>query len=476
VYDIEAYRIVSSALNLSRPANQLTPILHSSYIYRPDLFSKGASMSSLPLTAGATAELQRLDQAHIVHPHQVVGQPKPPIVIARGRGCRLWDTDGNEYLDATCGLWQCAVGHGREELVKIAAAQMQELEFYASFWDFTNEPAARLAGRLSELAGPGLSRMHFTSGGSEGTALAIKLARLAWDNAGKPDRDVVLSRHRAYHGSGAGASLAATGLDLLKDGFDPICPGFVHLTAPHARKLGPDATDFLIRELESTISQIGPQNIAAFIGEPIMGVAGVITPPDDYWPRVEEVLRRHDILFILDEVITGFGRLGHWFAFHRFGVRPDFVVTAKAITSGYFPFGAVFIGDYPMGLLHGRMLRHGFTYNAHPVGASVALENLDISEREQLLDRVRRTGERLGARLHELAGADAVVEVRGEGLMWGIDFDEAIDAVSFAATLRERGVIVRGLDNQIVIAPPFVFDSDDVDHLVDHLGAAVSEI
>jgi putrescine aminotransferase len=265
-------------------------------------------------------------------------------------------------------------------------------------------------------------------------------------------------------------------MELLKDGFAPLPPGFVHLTAPHARKLGPDATDFLIHELESTISQIGPHNIAAFIGELIMGVGGVITPPDDYWPRVEEVLRRHEILLILDEVITGFGRLGHWFGFHRYGVRPDLVVTAKAITSGYFPFGAVFIGDYPMELLHGRVLRHGFTYNAHPVGAAVALENLAIIEREQLLDQVRRSSDHLGPRLHDLARADAVVEVRGEGLMWGIEFQETIDAVAFAANLRQRGVIVRGLANQIVIAPPFVISIDEVDQLVDQLGAAVSEL
>jgi putrescine aminotransferase len=420
--------------------------------------------------------LQRLDQTHIVHPHQVIGEPKRPVVIARARGCRLWDTDGNEYLDATCGLWQCAVGHGREELARIAAAQMQELEFYASFWDFSNEPAARLAGRLAELTGPGLTRMQFTSGGSEGTALAVKLARLAWENAGQPERDVVLSRRGAYHGSGAGASLAATGLDLLKDGFAPLSPGFVHLTTPHARKLGPDATDFLVSELESTISEIGAKNIAAFIGEPIMGVSGVLTPPDEYWPRVAEVLRRHEILLILDEVITAFGRLGHWFGFQRYEVQPDFVVTAKAITSGYFPFGAVFIGDHPMELLHGRVLRHGFTYNAHPVGAAVALENLDIIEREELLDRVRRTSDYLGPRLHDLAGADAVLEVRGEGLMWGIDFQETIDAVAFAANLRERGVIVRGLANNIVIAPPFVISSDEVDELVERLGAAISEL
>ena len=211
--------------------------------------------------------------------------------------------------------------------------------------------------------------MHFTNGGSEGNALAVKLARLAWNNAGQPDRDVILSRHGAYHGSGGGPSLAATGIESLKEGFGPLPEGYVHLTTPHARKLGPQATDFLIDELERTIDRVGPKKIAAFIGEPIMGVSGVITPPDGYWPRVAEVLRNHDILLILDEVITAFGRLGHWFAFQRYGVRPDFVVTAKAITSGYFPFGAVFIGDHPMELLDGRVLRHGLTYNAHPVGA-----------------------------------------------------------------------------------------------------------
>ena len=431
-------------------------------------------MSSPLVATGATDELRSLDQAHIVHPHQVVGHPAPPVIITRGQGCRLWDTDGNEYLDATCGLWQCAVGHGRQELVRAAANQMQELEFYASFWDFSNEPAARLAGRLSELAGPGLTRVHFTTGGSEGNALAVKLARLAWNNAGQPDRQVILSRYGAYHGSGGGPSLAATGIEPLKQGFGPLPEGYVHLTTPHARKLGPDATDFLIDELERTIDRLGPTNIAAFIGEPIMGVGGVITPPDGYWPRVAEVLTRHDILLIFDEVITAFGRLGHWFAFERYGVRPDLVVTAKAMTSGYFPFGAVFIGDRPMELLDGCLLRHGLTYNAHPVGAAVALENLDIIEREHLIDRVRAMGDHLGGRLRELETSDAVVEVRGEGLMWGVEFAD-IDAVALARTLRDRGVIVRGLENRIVLSPPFVIDVDDINRVVDEIATAVAD-
>ncbi len=385
------------------------------------------------------------------------------MVVTRARGSSLWDSDGREYLDATCGLWQCAIGHGREELVHAATEQMGQMEFYASFWDFSNEPSIRLAARLAELADPSLGHVHFTSGGSEGNAFAIKLARLAWDHAGQPERDIILSRQGAYHGSGAGASLSATGLPPLKEGFAPLMEGFVHLSCAHARRV---ETDVLIDELVETIERLGPERIAAFIGEPIMGVAGVISPPDDYWPRLEAVLREHDILLILDEVVTAYGRLGHWFGYERFGVRPDFVVTAKAITSGYFPFGAVFIGDRPMELLDGRMLRHGFTYNGHPVGAAVALENLAIIARENLLEATLERGNQLGSRLRPLEELDHVTEVRGEGLMWGVELNGG-DAVSVAAAIREHGVIVRGMENRIVMSPPLVVTEAEIDQLAE---------
>ena len=422
-------------------------------------------------TAHRTTELQQLDTAHIVHPHQVVGHPLDPLVVARARASTIWDSDGREYLDATCGLWQCAVGHGREELARVAADQMGQVEFYASFWDYSNEPSILLASRLAELAGDGLGHVHFTSGGSEGNAIAIKLVRLAWDQAGEPQRDIILSRQSAYHGSGAGASLSATGIPPLKEGFDPLMEGFVHLSRPHAGRVD---TDALIDELEATIERLGADHIAAFIGEPIMGVAGVIQPPEDYWPRVEAVLRQHDILLIFDEVITAFGRLGHWFAFERFGIRPDLVVTAKAITSGYFPFGAVFIGDRPMALLDGRLLRHGFTYNGHPVGAAVALENLAIIEREKLMDAVRMRGEQLAGGLRALEELEQVEEVRGEGLMWGIELVEGGDAVAAAASLREQGVLVRGLENRIIMSPPFVVTEEEIDRLAGALHAELS--
>ena len=419
----------------------------------------------------ATAELDRLDRAHVVHPHQVIGAPATPVVLVRGEGALVWDSDGNELVDGTCGLWQCAVGHGRPELGQAAAEQMGQLEFYASFWEFSNEPAIRLAARLAELAPEGLSHVHFTSGGSEGTAFAIKLARLAWDNAGSPDRDIILSRHLGYHGSGSGASLAATGLPLTQEGFGMLPDGFVHVSTPR----GSGNVDALIAELEETIDRLGADRIAAFIGEPVMGVAGVVTPPEGYWPRVEEVLRRHGILFIFDEVITAFGRLGYWFAAERYDVRPDMIVTAKAITSGYFPFGAVLIGDRPMELLDGRMLRHGFTYNGHAAGAAVAMANLDIIEHERLLDRVRETGQYLGSALRKLERCAGVVEVRGEGLMWGIELD-GVDGIALAAAVRERGVIVRGMPNVVTISPPFTIERPEVDRILQALSGAIDSL
>jgi PLP-dependent transaminase len=429
-------------------------------------------MSASDVASPATRTLQDLDREFIVHPHQVVGHPATPVVVVKGEGARVWDSDGNEYLDGTCGLWQCAVGHGRSDLARAASEQIEAIEFYTSFWDFSNEPSIRLAARLAELAGEGPRHVHFTSGGSEGNATAIKLARLAWDNAGEPDRTIVLSRESAYHGSGSGSSLWATGLAPTQEGFGPKGEGFIHLSAPHR---GRTATDALIEELEETIGRIGAERIAAFIGEPIMGVGGVLQPPDDYWPRVEAVLRAHGILLIFDEVITAFGRLGHWFGFQRFGVTPDFVVTAKAITSGYIPFGAVLVGDRPLELLDGRLLRHGLTYNGHPVGAAVALENLAIIQREGLLDNVRERGAQLAAGLRRLADEPAVSEVRGEGLMWAVEFADA-DAEAVAASLRRRGVIVRGMLNRVLVSPPFVVSAADVDQLVEAIAGEVAAL
>ena len=410
------------------------------------------------------SRLAELDRAHVIHPHAVVGRAEPPVVWVRGEGARLWDADGNEYVDGTCGLWQCAVGHGRAELADAAAAQMRTLEFYASFWDFSNEPAIRLAARLAGLSPPGLDRVFFTNGGSEGVETAIKLVRLAWEAAGEPERDVILSRKGAYHGVGS-ASLAATGIASLKEGFDPLPPGFVHLSTPTSST----SADDLVAELEQTIAETGAERIAAFVGEPVLGVGGMIPPPEGYWPRVQAVLRRHRILLVLDEVVTAYGRTGHWFAAERYGLEPDVIVTAKALTSGYVPMGAVLVHDRLIGMLEGTAFRHGFTYNGHPVGAAVASVNLDIVEREGLLERALEIGSRLLEGLKAAEELSGVAEVRGVGAMLGVELDGELDAGPVAAGARRKGVIVRASGQKIVLSPPLVLQPQQADKIVEVL-------
>jgi PLP-dependent transaminase len=411
-------------------------------------------------------ELRLIDARRILHPHATVGHPRPPVVFVQGRGARLRDSDGREYIDGTCGLWVCPVGHGRAELAEAARRQMERLEYYASFWDFSNPPSIELAERLAGLAPPGIERVFYTNGGSEGTETALKLARLAWHAQGQEERRIVLTRAMAYHGVSYGA-LQATGIPPLKQGFGDLPGGFEQLSVPYPFR--GSTTDGLVAELEERIESVGAQRIAAFIGEPVIGVGGMIPPHEDYWPRVQEVLRRHGILLILDEVVTGFGRTGAWFAAEHWDLRPDLVVTAKGLTSGYFPLGAVLIGDRVAGMLDGVAFRHGFTYNGHATGCAVALENLSIIEREQLVPRAARLGERLLAGLSELERLPAVLEARGFGLMAGLELDVA-DAGELADRIRAAGVIVRATGQKLVLSPPLVIEEADLDRIVEVIG------
>jgi PLP-dependent transaminase len=412
------------------------------------------------------------DKATIVHPHSRIGAPAEPLIVARGRGARIWDVEGRRYLDGTCGLWQCAVGHGRPELAAVAARQMETLEFYSSFGDYSNPQAIALAERLVELAPEGIERVFFTNGGSEGIETAIKLVRFAWAHAGQPERTVILSRTRAYHGVGS-ASLAATGMPAMKEKMGPLPDGFVHLSEPHAPRTDAGAVDRMVAELEETIERIGAERIAAFVGEPILGVGGMVPPPEGYWPRVQEVLRRHGILLVLDEIVTAFGRTGHWFAAQRYGLEPDAIVTAKGLSSGYVPMGAVLIGRRVLELADGGLFLHGFTYNGHPTCSAVALENLAIIEREGLLERARQIGPRLLERLRPLEQLDHVAEVRGEGLMLGVEVTEAETAAAIAAGCRRDGLIVRAAGVSLVLSPPLVISDAEVDELVERLSANV---
>lgn len=418
--------------------------------------------------------LSRADKEYVAHPHARMDGSVDPLIISRAENCIVWDVQGNEYLDGTCGLWQCAVGHSRAELAEAAAAQIRELEFYPSFWDFSNPPAIRLAEKLISLAPEGIKRVFFTSGGSEGNETAIKLARLAHYSVGDSERTIVLSRNNAYHGV-AGASLSATGMQRLHDGFGPLSPGFEYLSEPNGFGRGTDATDEFIAELEARILAIGPERIAAFIGEPVLGVGGMVPPPEGYWPRVEEVLRRYGILFILDEVVTAFGRTGHWFAAEKYGVTPDLIVTAKGISSGYIPMGAVLIGERVLDMIGENTFWHGFTYNGHPVGAAVSLVNLEIIEREGLLAAAAARGEQLYAALAPLQELEHVSQVRGAGLMVGIEFS-AGDTAAVAAACRADGLIVRAAPGKIMLSPPFTISEAQVRFLAETLSKHISAL
>jgi PLP-dependent transaminase len=431
-------------------------------------------------TAPATgaAALATADRAHIIHPYLPTSTEERVIMVA-GDGCNLTDAEGRDYLDATGGLWLAQVGHGRQELAAAAAAQIEQLEYFTSFWEFSNDRAIELAQRLTGLAPGRLDHVYFTSGGSEGNEAAIKMARYHHHRRGESDRTWILSRDKAYHGIGYGSG-TATGYDFYHTGFGPMLPHVRHLTPPWPYRSelfnGADPTDFCLAELEQTIDELGADRIAAMIGEPIMGVAGMIVPPNDYWPRVAELLQSHGILLIMDEVVSAYGRVGEWFAASRFGVEPDLITTAKGITSGYIPLGAVLVADHvaeSLGREDGFPM--GFTYNGHPTACAVALGNLGIIEREGLLDRALQVGGHLLAGLETLSDLEIVGEVRGVGMMLAVELvadRETREPLPDAEQLqdiirRETGVIVRNCAHSLVLSPPLVMTEGEADRVVE---------
>ncbi|MEU8526044.1 aspartate aminotransferase family protein [Streptomyces sp. NPDC048629] len=432
----------------------------------------------------APAQLAATDRAHIIHPY-LPGTAEERVIMTGGSGCRLTDAEGRSYLDATGGLWLAQIGHGREEIARVAYDQMKQLEYFTSFWEFSNDRAVELAARLASLAPEGLGHVYFTSGGSEGNEAAIKMARYYHHRRGDTGRTWILARHKAYHGIGYGGG-SATGFPVYHEGFAPMMPHVSHLTPPWPyrkelfggqERTPEQVTDFLIQELEERIAEIGGENIAAMIGEPIMGVGGMLVPPADYWPRVREVLDRHGILLILDEVVTAYGRVGQWFAAQYFGITPDIIVTAKGITSGYIPLGALLVGDHVAEVLlrdHGFPM--GYTYNGHPVAAAVALANLDIIEREGLLARATEIGGHLHRELESQLGDLPIVgEIRSVGMMLAVELvadRKTREPLPMLQPLlpdvirRESGVIVRDCAHSLVLSPPLIMTETEAKETV----------
>jgi putrescine aminotransferase len=397
------------------------------------------------------------------------------VSIVRGEGAVVWDDGGREYLDATGCLWFCNVGHGRVELAEAAARQMRELASYHTFGPFTNPPAEELARRVAALSPVNSATVFLTSGGgSDAIDTAAKLARAYWNVSGKPEKRTVVSRSLAYHGVNAyGTSLG--GIPANAAAFGPL--------VPEVEQVPWDDAD----ALAAVIDRLGPDRVAAFVCEPVVGAGGVLPPPLGYLERIAEICRAGDVLLILDEVITGFGRLGEWFGSQRFDIQPDLVTVAKGLTSGYAPLGAVIasgrIAEPFWAPDTSEIFRHGYTYSGHATACAVALANLDLIETERLVDRVRDLEPALEAALRPLEAHDLVGDVRTIGLLAAVEVSgEALAARPdladrLAAEALERGVIVRVLRGAALqISPPFVISEDQIASLAAVLGESLDAV
>ncbi len=437
------------------------------------------------------AQLQQVDAAHHLHPftdHRDL-RGEGSRMIVRGEGAFIYDSEGNEILDGMAGLWCVNVGYGRKELAETAFRQMNELAYYNSFFRSTTPPAALLAKKIAELAPMHLNQVFFGSSGSESNDTALRIVRHFWALEGRPEKNRIISRKMAYHGSTiAGASLG--GMEGMHGQLGGAVPNIVHVMPPYAFEFaepGESDHDFGLRAaaaIEEAILEAGAERVAAVIGEPIMGAGGVKIPPASYWPEVQRICRRHDVLLMLDEVITGFGRTGNWFAAETFGVEPDTITTAKALTSGYLPLSALLVSDRIAATLveKGGEFFHGYTYSGHPVCCAVGLENLGIIEREDLVERVRNdTGPYFAQALKDrIAGHGLVGETRAVGLMGAIEIvadkrtKERFEPAGRAATLVRdhsiaNGLMMRATGDTMILSPPLIWTRETIDMAVDRI-------
>jgi putrescine aminotransferase len=388
------------------------------------------------------------------------------ISIVRGDGALVWDSDGNELIDAMASLWYCNVGHGRGEIADAVANQIRTLETYSCFDPFTNSPADSLADRIAALTPIGDARVFFAGSGSEAIDTAMKLARLTHVLNGQPERRVIISRVRGYHGTNYGGT-SAQGLPLNKQGYGELLADVVQVPSDDIEAL-------------SVLMAEHSNEIAAVLTEPVQGAAGVYPPTDGYLAGARQLCDQHGALLIFDEVITGFGRLGTWFAADHYGVTPDLTTFAKAITSGYLPLGGVIVGRRVADALEADpsfMLRHGYTYSGHASACAAAMANLDIIERENLIGEVDRIGTRLGGGLRAIADDGLIDHVRGDGAIFGCGLLPGCDAMEVRDRMHAAGVITRAIGaDTITFCPPLVITDAQIDRVVDAVAASVSAV
>lgn len=413
-------------------------------------------------------------------------------VIVSGSGVFLQDAQGRQLLDGLAGLWCVNVGYGRAEITDAVAAQMRQLAYYPSFFNSTTEPAIRLAARLASLAPPRVQHTIFCNSGSEANESALKIIRGYWKLRGQPQRTKILSREFSYHGVTL-ATTSMTGLPSCSAPFDLPLPGFLHVPAPHAyaadRESDPVAYGkWCVEETARVIEREGADTIAAMFVEPVQGAGGVIPPPAGYLAALRALCREHGILFVADEVITAFGRVGDWFASNLWELDPDLISLAKGLTSGYLPLGATMVSDEIADvLLHHGYFAHGFTYSGHPTTCAAALANLDIIENDGLIPRVRTNlGPYFQEKLRAFAGHPAVGEVRGTGLIGALELvprggkaaltPTMMLGIKAAALARQEGVIVRGIRDIVAVAPPLTITREETDQLFDAVGKALDRL
>lgn len=440
-------------------------------------------------------QLQAIDAAHHLHPftdHKDLRAAGSRMIVSAD-GPFIRDSEGNEILDGMAGLWCVNVGYGREELAAAAYEQMKELPYYNSFFRCSTPTPVLLSEKIAQIAPAHLNQVFYGSSGSEANDTALRLVRHFWALQGKPEKNSIISRQWAYHGSTiAGASLG--GMAGMHAQLGGAVPNIVHVMPPYAYELaepGESDHDFGVRAakaVEDAILEAGPDKVAAFIGEPIMGAGGVKIPPESYWPEVQRICRKYDVLLMLDEVITGYGRTGAWFAAQSMGIEPDTITTAKALTSGYQPLSALLVGDRIARTLveEGGEFYHGYTYSGHPVACAVALKNLEIMEREGLVERVRDdTGPYFARALKErLSGHGIVGEVRSYGLMGAIEIvrdketRERFPEVGTAAvTVRDHaianGMMLRAVNDTMIMSPPLIWTRETIDMAMDRISKAL---
>jgi putrescine aminotransferase len=437
-----------------------------------------------------TARWRELDVRHHLSPftdyHSLKRGEGGSRIVVHAEGVRLMDSEGETLLDGMAGLWCVNVGYGRKELAEAAYRQMLELPYYNTFFKTATPPAVELSEKLAQIAPAALNRVFYGSSGSESNDTVVRMIRRYWNLMGKPEKTHIVSRTYAYHGSTM-ASASLGGMVPMQEGFGLPLPGFHHVMPPYwfdfaDKDESPE--DFgrrAAKAVEDKILEIGPEKVGAFVGEPIQGAGGVIVPPETYWPEIRRICRQYDVLLVADEVICGFGRTGAWFASEHYGIEPDLMTMAKGITSGYVPLSAVMVSDRVGEVLEGHAseFAHGYTYSGHPVACAVALANIEIIERDGLIEKVRdETGPYLAEKLQTLADHPLVGQVRSKGLIGAIELveDKAtrkhFNPLGRVGTICRdhcfaNGLVMRAVRDGMVLSPPLIIEKAEIDELVE---------